>query len=99
MDHPLVGTWEADEEDSRAVYRVVVKDGEFAVTGIDELDGEAFEISETTWDGHALHFASLMPSTGHRARHVFRLRDDGRVDQELTLHEVWKKRSVPEAAR
>jgi hypothetical protein len=88
-DHPLVGTWEAEQEDSRAVFVVAVHDGQFVVTGLDEMDGEAFRIS----DGESLQFASLMPSTGHRARHAFRTRRGGRADHELTLHEVWKKRS------
>src|SRR5262245_20499594 len=91
-NHPLVGTWETEEQDSSAVFTVSVTEGYFVVTGKDEMDNEAFHIDDIRWDGEALRFTSVMPSTGHRATHAFRMRADGTVSHELTLIEIWKKR-------
>ena len=92
--HPLVGTWITDEEDSNAAFIVKVTCGQFDVSGFCRSDGEKFKITRTRWDGHALSFDSLMPSTDWKARHVFRLRSDGRIEHELTVWEIWKKKDV-----
>jgi hypothetical protein len=48
---------------------------------------------EFAWDGEALRFSSLMPSTGHRVSHVFRLSPGKRtIEHEYTLLEIWKRK-------
>ena len=56
------------------------------------MDDEPFQINDTHWDGEVLRFTSLMSSTGHRAKHAFRMRANGTVSHELTLIETWTKR-------
>ena len=93
-DHPLIGTWITEEEDSNVAFTICVRDGVFAVTGFCRIDGEAFEISELEWDGDALTFRARMPSTDTVTKNLFRIRDDGKADLECTIYEVWKKQEV-----
>ncbi len=93
-DHPLIGTWVTKDEDSDAAFTFSVTDGEFRVSGFCQSDGEEFEISDVKWDGNALTFNAIMPSTGFATRNVFSIRLDGKLDLELTTHEVWKKKRV-----
>jgi len=90
--HPLVGSWETKEGYSSAIFTISVKNGKFVVTGVDERDGEVFEISGVSWDGKLLQFTSLMPSTRYRTRHVFHMPKARRLTDELTLYETRKKR-------
>ncbi|HEX2113322.1 MAG TPA: hypothetical protein VHM01_02860 [Alphaproteobacteria bacterium] len=90
--HPLVGTW-VTMDDANAEFTVSAKGGSFAVTGRDQSDGEEFLISDVSWRGEALHFTSLMPSTGHRVKHVFRMSPSKQyMEHEYTLFEVWKRK-------
>jgi hypothetical protein len=103
-DHALVGTWITDEEDSNAAFVVAVKNGRFRVSGFCRADGEEFGITRVKWDGKALSFTARMPSTDYVMKNVFRVRRDGKLDLELTMYEVWKKKDVkpgemPEAWR
>ncbi len=93
-DHPFIGTWITDEEDSDAAFVVAVGRTKFRVSGFSRSDGEAFKITQTKWDGRSLSFTSRMPSTGHTTRNVFRLRRDGKAILEFTQCEVWKKKDV-----
>ena len=93
-EHPLIGTWVTNDEDSDAAFTFSVADGEFRVSGFCQSDGEEFEVSGVNWDGTALTFTARMPSTGCVTKNVFRIRPDGKLDLELTTHEVWKKRRV-----
>jgi hypothetical protein len=93
-DHPLIGTWVTNEEDSDAAFTISVTDGEFRVSGVCQSDGETFEIEGVNWDGSALTFTAIMPSTGFVTKNVFRVRPDGQLDLELTTYEVWKTLSV-----
>lgn len=100
--HPLVGTWITEDEDSDVALVVKVVRGRFAVSGFCRSDGERFKVTKVCWDGEALSFDTLMPSTECRARHVFRLQSDGRVEVELTFWEIWKRKGdklseLPEA--
>ena len=103
-NHPLVGTWQEVENqvsETSVVYEIAVVDGRFVVTGIDESDGTKFKISHIRWDGAALHFTSLFPPTGHRAKHVLRLRRLGLIDHDVTYtdHELWRKRAQKRGQR
>ena len=96
-NHPLAGTWQEVENsisETPVVYKIAVVDGRFVVSGIDESDGTKFKISDVRWDGAALHFMSLFPPTGHRAKHVLRPRRSGLIDHDVTstAHELWRKR-------
>lgn len=94
-DHPLVGTWITESEDSDVAFTISVRDGAFAVEGFCRIDGEAFEISELEWDGAALTFRARMPSTDTVTKNRFRIRADGGADLECTSYEIWKKQDVP----
>jgi hypothetical protein len=93
-DHPLVGTWVTNDEDSDAAFTFAVADGELRVSGFCQSDGEEFEIKGVNWNGTALTFTATMPSTGFVIKNVFSIRPDGKLDLELTTYEVWKKQSV-----
>ena len=93
-DHPLVGTWITEDEDSNVAFTISVRDGTFAVAGFCRMDGEAFEISELEWDGDFLCFLARMPSTDTVTKNRFRIRVDGQADLECTIYEVWKKQAV-----
>ena len=82
------------DEDYDAAFTFSVEDGEFRVLGFCQSDGEKFEISGVNWDGTALTFTAIMPSTGWVTRNVFSIRPDGKLNLELTTHEVWKKKRV-----
>jgi hypothetical protein len=93
FSHPLVGTWVTDEEDSRAEFTISMSAGGFAVTGHDISDGEAFVISNISWNGEVLRFDSLMPSTQYAARHAVRMAPDGKtMEHEFTLMEIWRRK-------
>src|SRR5688572_21599286 len=87
----LVGRWETEDRDSRAVFEIAVSGGKPVVTGFDSMDGERFKITDVEWDGEGLSFAAYMPTTRHRSRHRFTLVKTGLVDHELTLIERWKR--------
>ena len=103
-NHLLVGTWVEEEnpvDTTTVVYTITVRAGRFRVSGVDESDGVALHISDTTWDGEKLCFMSLFPSTNHKASHEFWLTRKVRVshtvrysdeDGSHTVNEVWKKR-------
>lgn len=93
-DHPLVGTWITSEEDSNAAFIFEVSNNQFRVSGFCRTDGEQFQMSDVNWDGQALSFVALMPSTNTVSRNIFRMRPDGTADLALTTYEIWKKRDV-----
>ena len=93
-DHPLVGTWITDEEDSDAAFIFTIEHGDIEVSGFCRSDGEEFEIRNTKWDGETLTFTARMPSTDYTSINAFRMRPDGRADLTLTIFEVWKKKDV-----
>jgi hypothetical protein len=82
-DHPLIGTWIADEEDSNVAFTFSVKNDAFHVSGFCRSDGEKFEVSQVKWDGKALSFIARMPSTDTVTNNVFRLRPDSRFNNHF----------------
>ena len=86
-NHPLVGTWQGDDEDGRVQYKVSVKNGKFHVSGVDVFDGEVLQISEVSWDAElgVLTFESLMPSIERRGVMSFRLMGENQVEVEFTF--------------
>ena len=92
INHPLVGTWTCEGDDSSAEFTIVSKGASLSVSGRDRNDGEAFQISDVAWDGESLAFSSLMASTGNRVRHVMRALPDGSLEHEYTLTERWQRR-------
>lgn len=92
--HPLVGTWITDGEDSDVALVIKVVRGRFAVSGFCRSDGERFKVTKVCWDGDALSFDTLVPSTKCKARHILRLQADGKVEVEFTFWEVWKKKDA-----
>ena len=77
VNRDLVGTWVTQEEDSDAVFNVSVVEGEYTVSGYDRSDGEAFEITDVSWNGVALSFVAIMPSTGFKSKNSFIMHPDG----------------------
>jgi len=90
-DHPFVGVWVTEDEDSDVSFTVSVVDGQFSVHGVCISDGEPFEITKVEWADERLSFNAEMPSTGMSSVNVFQLRLDGRADLTLTTFEVWRK--------
>jgi hypothetical protein len=93
-DHPLVGTWITDDEDSNLAITIEIKKGNFKVSSFVRSTGEFLKISKLLWDGKALSFSSLVPSNGWRTRVVFRAARDASAHVEFTDYEVWKKKDV-----
>jgi hypothetical protein len=100
-DHPLVGKWQEVEnnvQETSAIFDVTVIKGQFVVNGIDETDGTKFRISNVRWDGKRLHFTSVFPPTGHRAKHVFQAIKPDLVNHWITYTdlELWRRRPPKE---
>jgi hypothetical protein len=89
--HPLIGTWVLPD-DSPAEYTVHALGDTPAVSGVDSSDGEVFVISDAQWDGTALRFTSLMPSTSYELTHILRPLADDTVEHEWTRVEVWHRK-------
>lgn len=88
---PLIGTWVSAEDDNDVEYTVSAVNG-LVVTGRDASDGEEFVISDVAWNGTALSFRTLMPSTNHEARHSLKATQNRNViEHELTIVEMWKR--------
>jgi hypothetical protein len=104
--HPLVGIWVEEEnpfDTTTVAYTVEARSGGFNVSGVDECDGIALQISNTTWDGENLRFLSVYPPTQHKANHEFQLTGNRRAKHTVSysdeyghhrIDEVWKKRPV-----
>ncbi len=87
------GTWVTEEEDSFVEFTISMSAAGFIVTGRDISDGEAFLISNISWNGEVLRFDSVMPSTQYGARHAVRMAPDGKMmEHEFTLLEIWKRK-------
>jgi len=93
LDERLVGTWVTEHEDSSALFSIDIKESIFVVTGFDQSDGEQFEVENIMWNGTTLSFSATMPSTGFRSKNAFRMLPDGTAELELTVYEVWKKKT------
>jgi hypothetical protein len=91
-NHPFVGVWVTGGEDSDVTFEISANGDSFHVVGVCISDGEVFEIENLASGENWLSFDAKMPSTGWRSKNVFRLRDDGKADLELTIYEVWKKK-------
>ena len=103
-DHPLVGTWITEDEDSNMAVVIGVKNGQPEIACFTRSDGEFHGICDVRWNGESLHFDSVVLSNGWRSHHVFRAAADGTANVEFTWYEVWKKKDVkpgelPEAWR
>ena len=101
--HPLVGVWVEEDpiQTTAVVYTIKARAGRFGVSGVDESDGVALRISNTTWDGERLRFVTIFPPTKHKADHEFWLTRKGRARHKVkyeggshTVNETWTKRSV-----
>jgi hypothetical protein len=104
VNKALLGTWITNEEDSNVAFKFSKKSQGYRVTGFCRSDGEEFDITRVKWNGKALSFIARMPSTNYVTKNVFRIRQDGKLDFELTNYDVWKKKDVkpgrvPEAWR
>lgn len=78
-------------DDSAAEFTIKVTSGDLSVSGQDRLDGEAFEISDVSWEQNILNFTSRMPSADHTVKHTFTLVSESKVKHEYTLTEMWVK--------
>ena len=90
--HALIGTW-VHPDDSSVEYTVSALGNVCVVSGVDTIDGEAFVISDVSWDGRELRFTSLMPSTQYELRHVFRVHSEVEVEHEWQRVERWRKKA------
>jgi hypothetical protein len=94
----LVGTWQHlapwDSDDYLAEYVISIENGAPVVTARDLNDGEEFVISEARWDGKALTFRSLMPSTRREGINEFSLTPSGELQTRFTFTVVERLRRV-----
>lgn len=93
-DHPLIGTWVTEDEDSDAAFVISAADEGFRVSGFSRSSATPFEISDIVWDGEALSFTARFPPADTVTRNVFRARSHAIADLELTTYEVWIKKEV-----
>ena len=90
-NHPLVGTWVTEHDDSAAEFTVYPKGNTLLVKGQDRMDGESFVITEIEFSDNQLSFRSTMPSTGHTVVNRMKLVSKDVVDFEYTIKETWVK--------
>ncbi len=93
QNHPLVGRWVDYAEDTDMVVLIDSINEYLKVSAHCISDGEQFKIKNTSWDGSILTFYTEMPSTGWKTKHQLTLREDGKVNLELTTFEVLKKKN------
>jgi hypothetical protein len=90
--HPLIGKWHSgDAEYDNVVYHVIGLKSKLKVLGVDESDGEKFEISSVEFDETSLSFTSLMPSTDWVLTHKMYPKGKKAVVHEFTKIEILKK--------
>jgi hypothetical protein len=103
-NHPLVGTWITENEDSNVAVVIKSDGGPPQVECFTRSDGGFHDITDLLWDGESLEFHSTVPSNGWKTKHVFRAAPDGTAHVEFTWYEVWKQSDakpgqLPEAWR
>lgn len=90
----LIGRWKSpapwDSEDYRVAYEVSGFEHNPVVSATDLSDGEAFLVSNVDWDGDALTFTTLMPSTGRIGINRFSLDERGDVTAQFTFTVIEK---------
>jgi hypothetical protein len=94
IDHPLVGTWIAEEDDSDVAFVISVEDNVFKVSGIYRSSGIPFDIYDVIWNGEALSFTARFQPTNTITKNVFRARTSDVADLALTVYEVWIKKEA-----
>ena len=85
----IVGRWRQvapwDGDDYLSEYTIAFDGNKFSVSAQDLNDGEAFQISDVSWDGEALRFRSFMPSTRREGLNEFRVLSDGTIESRFTF--------------
>lgn len=87
----ITGIWRHEDDDADVEFAFDVSSQPPTVSGHCLADGEPLVISNVVGNDTVLMFSSTVPSTGHFARHMFRLADAGTCAQEITLTETWKR--------
>ena len=86
---PLLGTWQHrapwNGDDYLSEYVISAPQGRPEVVARDLSDGEAFVISDVSWDGSTLSFVSLMPSTGRLGVNRFKLAAPGAIESTFAF--------------
>lgn len=75
---PFIGAWQP--EDSAAIFRFCMVDGDLAVDGWDAGTDERFVISAVVFDGTELRFTSYFPSTRFTVNNSMRFEGDVLID-------------------
>ncbi|MBN2703772.1 MAG: hypothetical protein JXR23_06120 [Pontiellaceae bacterium] len=71
-DEDILGTWISDE--SVAVYDISrAADGRLEIQGHSSLSGREMIVSDVSWDGTVLEFATYVAATDYRVKHENRL--------------------------
>jgi hypothetical protein len=87
----LVGAWQTEDKDSRAVFVISKVEDNYSVRAFDKVDGEEFIVSKVRLRNGKLLFETRVKSSGYRAKHVLQLLSSRCALQALTLYEQWKK--------
>ncbi|MBU2709163.1 hypothetical protein KCM76_24420 [Zooshikella marina] len=90
-NHPLIGTWITENDDSAVEFTIYPEGSTLQVKGRDRMDGESFVITEIEFSNAQLSFRSTMPSTGHTVVNRMKSVSKGLVDFEYTIKETWVK--------
>jgi hypothetical protein len=91
--HVLEGVWAAS--DSSVHYTITPRGASFEVSAVDSEDGEQLEISAIKWDGKALRFTSVCPSTEWRLDHIVEITGAGVVEHRYTRKDDWVRVETP----
>jgi hypothetical protein len=82
----LLGKWRGEEDDARSEYRIYLEGGSLGVSGIDDLDGENYRISNITYNSESIEFDTLMPSTERQGHLVLtRMRAPDRAEMRFSF--------------
>jgi hypothetical protein len=85
-EDPPIGTWRSVDEDDPIRITVTRTSLGVGVSAIDSGDSEALIISGASWDGDAVRFRSLVPSTNEKREHTLRMNADGSLDHVFAEH-------------
>jgi hypothetical protein len=93
----IVGTWGPEEEGDSNVHFTIARHGRgLRVTAVDVFDGEKLRVRGVAWNGSALRFETVTPSTGATMTHELRALASGRALYRFTVAQRWKK--LPEGS-
>jgi hypothetical protein len=87
----LKGTWQTEDQDSRAIVEVSEKHGKPSINVFDKVDGEKFRVSNVRIDRDGISYEVYVPSTKYKTRNKLMPDSKNCIKIELTLTERWER--------